>query len=145
MDLKHCCLPLRNSPEICAWEYCNRCRNLQDWNEAKFPFCAVASQIFIIDWNNNFSNGGVLWMKEFLEWTWPRKELLVPISLYSNSGTHTHSYVPQFDATEAIHLCFTKNNCYFPPNIGVSWIEVFQKSGTTVVNNSYRSAIFSMQ
>ena len=41
-------------------------------------------------------------MKEFLEWTWPRKELLVPISLYSNSGTHTHSYVPQFDATEAI-------------------------------------------
>lgn len=41
-------------------------------------------------------------MKEFLEWTWPRNELLVPISLYSNSGTHTHSYVPQFDATEAI-------------------------------------------
>lgn len=41
-------------------------------------------------------------MNEFLEWTWPRKELLVPISLYSNSGTHTHSYVPQFDATEAI-------------------------------------------
>lgn len=41
-------------------------------------------------------------MKEFLEWTWPRKELLVPMSLYSNSGTHTHSYVPQFDATEAI-------------------------------------------
>ena len=41
-------------------------------------------------------------MKEFLEWTWPRNELLVPISLYSNSATHTHSYVPQFDATEAI-------------------------------------------
>lgn len=41
-------------------------------------------------------------MKEFLEWRWPRKELLVPISLCSNSGTHTHSYVPQFDATEAI-------------------------------------------
>ena len=41
-------------------------------------------------------------MKVCLEWTWPRKELLVPISLYSNSGTHTHSYVPQFDATEAI-------------------------------------------
>ena len=41
-------------------------------------------------------------MKVCLEWTWPRKELLVPIYLYSNLGTHTHSYVHQFDATEAI-------------------------------------------